>query len=165
MKTWSKIRDKLENEYLAEPLRGHIQYFVTTYNKSHDREGRAAIRFDGKEILKSNYYEWAEKSHEYYHQPSDAQTWQEHWAQVIVKTENAGAFDQGSFYDAFAEFDHQSIEASLSSERMLVKLFALMDRRVGKRRLERMREEMEHENEIVKLFYFIRMKAEGLITE
>ena len=165
MKTWSKIRDKLENEYLADSLRGHIQYFVTTYTKSHDREGRAAIRFDGEEILKSNYFEWAAKSHEFYHQPSDAQTWQEHWEQVILNTENSGAFDQGSFYDAFAEFDNQSIEESLNSGRMLVKLFALMDRRVGKRRLLRMRDEMEHENETVKLFYFIRMNAEGLTTE
>ena len=40
MATWSGIRHKLETEYLAISLRGHIQYFVTTYSKSPDHEGR-----------------------------------------------------------------------------------------------------------------------------
>ena len=35
-------RSKLEKEYLAESLRGHIQYFATSYSKCPDHEGRAA---------------------------------------------------------------------------------------------------------------------------
>ena len=42
--TWSGIRNKLENDYLCPALRGHIQYFATSYSKSADHEGRAAIR-------------------------------------------------------------------------------------------------------------------------
>lgn len=57
MKRWSNIRNKLENEFLAESLRGRITYFVTTYSKCPDHEGRAAIRLDGVEIFKSSYYE------------------------------------------------------------------------------------------------------------
>ena len=38
MATWSGIRNKLETEYLALSLRGHIQYFATTYSKSPDHE-------------------------------------------------------------------------------------------------------------------------------
>ena len=34
MATWSGIKAKLENEYLAESLRGRIQYFATTYRES-----------------------------------------------------------------------------------------------------------------------------------
>ena len=37
MKRWSNIRYKLENEYLAESLRGRITYFATTYTKCHDQ--------------------------------------------------------------------------------------------------------------------------------
>ncbi len=39
MATWSATRHKLENEHLAESLRGHIRYFATTYRESHDQEG------------------------------------------------------------------------------------------------------------------------------
>ena len=51
MPTWSGTRAKLEKEYLAESLRGHIQYFATSYSKCPDHEGRAAIMLDGKEII------------------------------------------------------------------------------------------------------------------
>ena len=34
----------------------HIQYFATSYWESHDQTGRAAIRLDGVEVLRSNYY-------------------------------------------------------------------------------------------------------------
>ena len=47
MPTWSGIRNKLENDYLCPALWGHIQYFATSYSKSADYEGRAAIRMDG----------------------------------------------------------------------------------------------------------------------
>jgi len=39
MATRNGIRHKLEQEYLAESLRGRIQYFATTYRESHDQEG------------------------------------------------------------------------------------------------------------------------------
>ena len=58
--TWSGIRNKLENDYLCPALRGHIQYFATSYSKSADHEGRAAIRMDGVEVLRSNYYTYFE---------------------------------------------------------------------------------------------------------
>lgn len=56
MAAWSGIRNKLENDYLAESLRGHIQYYATSYSRSPDHEGRAAIRYDGKEIIKGCYW-------------------------------------------------------------------------------------------------------------
>jgi hypothetical protein len=54
MATWSGIRYKLETEYLALSLQGHIQYFVTNYSKSSDHEGMAGIRYNGNEIKKGN---------------------------------------------------------------------------------------------------------------
>lgn len=60
MATWSGIRKKLETEYLAQSLQGHIQFYATSYSRSHDHEGRAAIRYDGKEIIKGCYWNnWA----------------------------------------------------------------------------------------------------------
>ena len=43
MSTWSGIRNKLESDYLCPALRGHIQYFATSYSKSADHEGRAQV--------------------------------------------------------------------------------------------------------------------------
>ena len=44
-----------------------------------------------------------------------------------------GTFDQKVFYEAFGIFDNQSIEKSLVSQNPLVRIFALLDRRLGKR--------------------------------
>lgn len=63
MKSWSLIRKKLEQEYLADSLKGHIKYFATRYRDGHDEEGRASILFDGKEIIKGNFWKYQEHRH------------------------------------------------------------------------------------------------------
>lgn len=162
MPTWSGIRKKLETEYLAQSLRGHIQYYATSYSRSPDHEGRAAIRYDGKEIIKGCYWNNWMKAHLF---PKDEKY------ERRMRVENAymddtalrlGIFDQRCFYRAFKEFDNQSIEKSLESDDLIVRIMAVLDRRVGKRRLLLMKEKMENEPETFREFYAIRMKAEGL---
>lgn len=63
MASWSAMRQKLENEYLAESLRGHISYFITRYTKVHDHEGRDAILLDGKEVLKGCFFNYFKNEH------------------------------------------------------------------------------------------------------
>lgn len=156
MPTWSGTRKKLEEDYLCPALRGRVRYFATTYRESHDQEGRAAILVDGKEILKSNYYDydgtfWGM----YYRQREEAGVIE----QIVL---DQGLFDQRVFYRAFQEFDNQSIESSLTSRTPLVRVFALLDRRVGKRRLAALEDTMEQELDWVRPFYLLRMEAEGL---
>ena len=164
MATWSGIRKKLETEYLAQSLQGHIQYYVTSYSKSPDHEGRAAIRYDGKEIIKGCYWNNWSKAGMF---PQDEKY------EKRIKVENAymddvaiklGIFDQRCFYNAFAEFDNQDIETSLKSENLIVKIFAVLDRRVGKRRLKIMKETIMDESDTFQEFYAIRVKAEGLLS-
>lgn len=163
MPTWSGIRKKLENEYLAQSLRGHIQYYATSYSRSPDHEGRAAIRYDGKEIIKGCYWSNWTKAGLF---PKD-ETYDERMSTEIAYMDDTalqlGIFDQRCFYHAFAEFDNQSIETSLESDDLIVRIFAVLDRRIGKRRLELMKEAVEREPETFQVFYTIRAKAEGLL--
>ncbi len=163
MHTWSKIRAKLENEYLADSLKGRIRYFATTYRESHDREGRAAILLDGKEIISGSYYEQYSKAHLL---PKD-ETLYERLHSEFPFTDNTalkyGQFDQRCFYSAFQEFDNQSIEDSLKSSNLLIRIFAILDRRVGKKTLNKIKETIDSEPDIFIIFFTIRMEAEGLI--
>lgn len=52
-----------------------------------------------------------------------------------------------------------------SSENPLVRIFALLDRRLGKRRLLALEKSMEQELDWVRAFYVIRMQAEGLMEK
>ena len=129
MPTWSGIRNKLENDYLCPALRGHIQYFATSYSKSADHEGRAAIRMDGVEVLRSNYYTYFENVWTKFHHLrsttlKDCDSAKEAINQAHAFALEQGTFDQKVFYEAFGIFDNQSIEKSLVSENPLVRIFA-----------------------------------------
>ena len=117
MSTWSGIRNKLEHDYLCLALRGRIQYFATSYWESHDQTGRAAIRLDGVEVLRSNYYDYEQNYWNRYQalrregvgedDPKDP------FRMAHEGTLNDGCFDNIFFYEAFHEFDNQSIEKAL----------------------------------------------------
>ena len=168
--TWSGIRNKLENDYLCPALRGHIQYFATSYSKSADHEGRAAIRMDGVEVLRSNYYIYFENVWTKFHHLrsttlKDCDSAKEAIDQAHAFALEQGTFDQKVFYEAFGIFDSQSIEKSLVSQNPLVRIFALLDRRLGKRHLLALEKSMEQELDWVRAFYVIRMQAEGLMEK
>ena len=164
MHRFTYMRKKLETEYLAKSLRGHLTYFVTNYHKMHDGdEGRVALRLDGAELIKSNYFErMAAQWHHYYDNASDSDGGTVKWDEATLKTLHDGEFFPIDFYRAFAEFDSQSIEQSRSSENALVRMFALLDRRTGKRTLEKLRPVMACEPQWLQLVYFIRLEAEHL---
>lgn len=162
MATWSGIRNKLENDYLAESLRGHIQYYATSYSRSPDHEGRAAIRYDGKDIIKGCYNNYWLKADQFPRDEKYEKRMQTEYAYMDDTALKLGVFDQRCFYSAFDEFDNQSIEKSLASENLIVRIFAVLDRRVGKRRLVKMKDYILQEPETFQEFFAIRANAEGI---
>ena len=163
MPSWSGIRKRMESEYLAESLKGHISYFATSYSRSTDHEGRAAIRYNGKEIIKGCYYHNWTKAASFPKDEKYERRMSEEFALMDFTAIKLGVFDQRCFYEAFDEFDNQSIEKSLYSENLIVRIFAVLDRRVGKRRLLTLKENIENEPDTFKEFFAIRMNAEGIV--
>ena len=163
MPSWSGIRKRMESEYLAESLKGDISYFATSYSRSPDHEGRAAIRYKGKEIIKGCYYHNWTKAASFPKDEKYERRMSEEFAFMDDTAIKLGVFDQRCFYEAFDEFDNQSIEKSLYSDNLLVRIFAVLDRRVGKRRLLTLKENIENEPDTFKEFFAIRMNAEGIV--
>ena len=162
--SWSGMRNKLENEYLARALRGHIRYYATSYSKSPDHEGRAAILLDGKEIIAGCYYNNWLKAELFPRDERYEKRMKEEMAFTDDTAVQLGIFDQRCFYEAFSIFDNQSIEESLTSENMLVRIFAILDRRVGKRRLNKIKQGIKAEEKTFRDFFAIREAAEGLFA-
>ena len=140
--------------------------------KALTMQGRAAIRLDGVEVLRSNYYTYLENccgrnfSHLRSTTLKDCDSAKEAIDRRLMHVRwSRATFDQKVFYEAFGIFDNQSIEKSLVSENPLVRIFALLDRRLGKRRLLALEESMEQELDWVRAFYVIRMQAEGLMEK
>jgi hypothetical protein len=91
-------------------------------------------------------------------------TYWEYWDKVHLETENRGSFDQFAFYDAFHYYQNHSIDDCLASESAIVRMFAILDKRAGNRRLQKLVLEIENQPDWLKFFYGLRMDAEG-ITE
>ena len=139
--TWGSIRKKLENEYICDSLKGRIQYFITRYHKAgFDKEGRVAIRFDGKEIVKSSFFMREIKRDEIWKRKEPD------WNTTMKKVHQAGGFDVECFYAAFKFYQNHSIAESLYSDDALIRLLAILDKRVGKRTLKVLAPEIEMQN-------------------
>lgn len=164
--SWGSMRKQLEQENICEALKGRIQYFATKYRESHDQEGRVAIRLDGQEIFQSCYFDWCITRDNVVEDSPDIRQnsidYWDYWDKVHLETENRGSFDQFAFYDAFFYYQNHSIEDSLNSESAIVRLFAILDKRVGKRRLQKLSSEIDKQPMWLQPFYHLRFDAEGI---
>jgi len=78
------------------------------------------------------------------------------------KVEGQDIFSQYDFLEAAERFLNSTIEESLKSDNSIVKALALIDRRVGKRTLNMLKESIEDESELVRYFYRLRCEAEQM---
>lgn len=69
------------------------------------------------------------------------------------------ALCKSNFYAEANLFLSESIESSLESKDILLNIFALLDRRVGKKRLSNLSEKMKLKHPMVQYFYHLRCKA------
>jgi len=78
------------------------------------------------------------------------------------KVEEQDIFSQYDFLEAAKRFLNAPIEESLRSDDSIIKILALIDRRVGKRTLNMLKESINHESELVRYFYRLRCEAEQI---
>ena len=162
MKSWSSVKKVLEEDRLAPSLRGRVSYFVTRYREAHDDQGRLAIRVDGEELFRAHPFDVLILPEE--KKLRAGLSFEEYWNRQWNYELEHGIGEHSDFYRAFAEYDTQDIEKSLVSDNPLVRVLAVLDRRVGKRRLIKLAEHgFAGEPEWVQAFYSLRLEAEGLV--
>ena len=69
---------------------------------------------------------------------------------------------EADFINSITIFLKTDIATSLHSDNYLLRIFAYMDRRVGKRTLVKIRDEVELLPDWVTQFYWIRCEADGI---
>lgn len=179
-RSWSSIRKELEQNLLCEKLRGRVQYFFTHYRGSHDNEARVCVRVDDKEYVMGNTYNYYNKG--YVHLEKEMKramevpmrVWSENGSfdhdeenraveEYIEKRQILdGAFSTYQVMKSIEKFLQIDIDDALRSDDLILKMLALIDRRVGKRRLLNLAVEMERQPQWLQFFYTLRMDAEGL---
>ena len=165
--SWSAMRRILEQENICDSLKGRIQYFQTRYRGAHDQTSRIAIRLDGKEIFQSDYPNWMTRKYVVLSELRDNAAGNERHSLLHEKANYIASTQGGSysFYDSFYNYYNSSIDKSIESPDAMVRLFAILDKRLGKRRLEKLLPEIERQPEWIQVFFKLRIEAEGIICQ
>ena len=167
---WSKAKKRLKS-FICEPLRSRVDFQVINYRKAHDQLGRAVITVDKVEKL-SMCTITAERE-EYYKDRDIRITLNDFNFDDVAKNRDIqdqahkllkkeGIYGQYDFFFALEDYFNSSIEDYLKSSDILMKILCMLDRRIGKRTLHKMKESILDEHELVQDFYKLRCEAENI---
>ncbi|MEC1157997.1 SF0329 family protein [Cytobacillus horneckiae] len=167
---WSKAKKNLKS-FICDTLRSRVDFQVINYRRAHDQLGRAVITVDKVEKL-SMCTITAERKE--YNNEQDIRINLGDWDfddvnknlslqnQAHEQLKKEGIYGQYDFFSALEEYFNSSIKDSLKSTDILIKILCILDRRVGKRTLLKMKESILTEHELVQEFYKLRCEAEDM---
>lgn len=159
-KSWSSLNKQLHG-MLCDELRDRITYFLTRYHEVHNAYGRASVRLDGKELV---CFHWINM----YRQEFDiSREWQRtgrydpYDPLLKEKWDADGTYYEMDFLNAALAFLQMPIPDALTSDNSLIRMFAIMDRRIGKRTLRAIAEEKAYLTcpDWLRQFYLLRLEV------
>ena len=158
---WAETRKILEQDLLCDTLKGRVRYFTTRYRKAHDNVGRVCVLVDGNEIINMPFFTEGKRYAETYKRKEDEpdKSFQDIYAEVYEDFANKGLYYAGDFGFALDEFLSLDIQEALKSDNWLVRMLAIMDRRVGKRTLEKIKPSVSELPEWLQYFYRLRIES------
>ncbi len=165
--SWSGMRKYLEKEMLAESLKGRVRYGCTTY-VGMDGCKIFEICVDGEQVKRfswetvNNYF--IEKGYKTIKNPFGTVEYWNEFPSLLDKypLSERTEYEDREFADALSIYRNQDIKCSILSDNPIVRMFAILDRRVGKRTLEKLKDTYDEQPEWLKQFYDLRFEAENL---
>lgn len=186
---WNKTKQQLES-FICPSLDKRVEYRATGYRYAHDKSGRSYITVDKEEVftmsnvkLNITWYKTLQeiKKDETIQIPVTEMDIEEVRkdnipeealikmarnkklniiAESIMREQTI--LTKSDFSEAANQFMASSVDNCLLSENILLNIFALIDRRVGKKRLRQLSGEIKMKHPIVRYFYGIRCEAENI---
>ncbi|MCL5887458.1 MAG: hypothetical protein M1617_04025 [Actinobacteria bacterium] len=158
------MRKELKS-FLAPSLADRVDFTVTSYRKAHDSFGHAEVLVDGAPVTNFCSIKKGMRA---------CVRWDDESSRCIPAPDydpHAADFGQWDFIVAAGFYLTRPVRESLDGVEdapdhlhtaTIRRCLALMDRRVGKRTLQRMAGQMTDAPEIVRFFYELRCEADGL---
>jgi hypothetical protein len=162
MGSWSGMRKYLENEMLAKTLRGRVRYSCTTFS-GMDGCGIFEVFVDEKSIKRFSMETVASAIYPNNKKVDMIEYWNKYWSvKESAQLEQRKEFDDIEFADALTQYRLLDISQAIASRNPIVRMFAILDRRVGKRTLEKLAEIVDSQPVWLQYFYRLRMSAENI---
>ena len=159
-KSWSGLNKQL-TECLCDSLRNRVTYFLTRYHEVHNSYGRAAIRLDGKELVIFSWIDMYKQDSDINERWKETGIWDGDTLELKNKWEKEGILSDWDFLQAATDFLQMPIEEALTSSNCLIHIFAILDRRVGKRTIKQIKDSEKYKTypEWVQQFYKLRFES------
>jgi hypothetical protein len=168
-KSWSNLKKRLEQEFLCEKLRKRVDYFLTSYHNVHNCCGRASVRIDKIDVVCFSWdKEFQQHQDMWQYKKNETKSNHINWDDIYVIHQDEwyekGVICDGEFIEAVLIFLKTPIEEAIASKNLLIKLLAIVDRRIGKRRLVELKDKGDYLNypNWLKQFYELRFYVEGV---
>jgi hypothetical protein len=165
--SWSGMRKYLEQDMLVDALQGRIRYGCTTYigmDGCHIFE----VCVDGAPVKR---FSWETVNTYFidngYTKVSNPSGIREYWADFWSLMEQypmgqRTEYTDDEFCSALEIYRNQDIQNSICSDNPLVRMFAVLDRRTGKRTLTKIQGTINEQPEWLRQFYILRFEAEKI---
>ena len=163
--SWSGMRKYLEQEMMAKCLQGRIRYNCTTY-VGMDGCRIFEIYIDNRlikqfswETVNTYFIDNGYKKREDYYGTSEY--WDEFWNLIdTVPLINRTEYTDDEFCNALVKYRNQPIKESVNSDNPLERMFAILDRRIGKRTLVKIKDTVIEQPQWLQAFCKLRLEAE-----
>lgn len=158
-KSWTGLNKQL-SDLLCDECKGRISYFLTRYHKVHNSYGRAAIRLDNREIVCFSWIEMYRQDCDLSEVWKETGVWDRYDSDLKKKWDENATWCDMDFLSAATSFLQMPIMDALYSDNCIIRIFAILDRRIGKRTLCKIKEEGSYQSCPcwVKQFYELRLE-------
>lgn len=165
--SWSAMRKYLEEDMLAGSLKGRIRYCCTSY-PGMDGCRIFEIYVDKKQVKR---FSWETVNtyfidNGYTKNPSPSgkrEYWAEFWTLLDkYSIDERTEYTDEEFSGALKEYRNQDIQISINSNNPLVRMLAVLDRRIGKRTLQNIKDSVQDQPEWLRQFYLLRLNSENI---
>lgn len=165
LSSWSGMRKYLEQEMLSPCLHDRIRYGCTEY-AGMDGCHIFEVFVDGKPVKRFSLETVNTYFIENGYKPESACTgvsgYWDGFQRLLSGSppEKRTEYTEGEFCDALKTYRSQPISESLFSENPIVRMFAVLDRRVGKRTLDKLKDGISEQPDWLRFFYLLRIEAD-----
>lgn len=160
--SWSGMRKYLEEEMLAPSLKKRIRYSCSTF-VGMDGCCLFGIYVDGKLIKQFSMETVAKHAYQGNNPTHIPAFWNAYWHEKeTIPLEKRESFDDTEFTQALALYRNADIHESIFSSNPLVRMFAILDRRIGKQTLEKIKLDLENQSQWLQFFYKLRFDADQI---
>lgn len=160
--SWSGMRKYLEEDMLTESLKGRVRWNCVKYP---GMDGASAFEVYVDDVLAKRFsmetVACAAAGKKEKGEKRDMRLfWEGYWAQKALPPEQRSEFDDEDFSLALWEYRCLGAQEAIASDDPVVRMFAVLDRRIGKRTMERLAGEIDNQPAWLQPFYRLRMEAE-----